>query len=175
MNTVDFLGFNPDEVEPAKSFDGGNKAIPEGNYKMVASKCAFVTNKDNAGKHWKFDFTVADGDFVGAEITERFNVVNRNTQAATIGQRQLAGYLETIGVKNPKSESDMLNIAFTGYVKCRKNHWTNKAGEKVESTQNYLARIDKWNFTEKVAAASSATPAEPETEIADDTPPWDET
>ena len=185
----DFLGFNPETTESAESFEGRKKAIPEGDYKMVATECKRVTNKNGNGFHWWFSYAVIAGEHAGYTIEHRYNINNSNAIAERIGRSQLKRFLEVIGILNPTSEADMLNIAFMAHVKCEKRDWTNKDGEKVVSIQNVIAKIDPLNSatsattggaTATANAANATTggtsPSTPTATAAtpdDDTPPWE--
>ena len=141
MSIVDFLGFDPSETEAIENFEGKQPAIPEGEYKAVASMAERKRNKAGDGWYWEFVFTVVEGEYKGRTITHYFNMMTRNEIATRIGQGQMKRLLIALGNLTPRNEADMLNIPVRLCVKCVKNTYT-KDGRQVEVINNTISRID---------------------------------
>jgi hypothetical protein len=138
---VDFLGFNPSETEAIENFDSKQPAIPEGEYKAVASQAERKRNKAGDGWYWEFVFTVVEGEYKGRTITHYFNMMTRNEIATRIGQGQMKRLLIAINNLTPANEAAMLNVPVRLCVKCVKNTFT-KDGREVEVINNTISRID---------------------------------
>ena len=142
MSTIaDFLGFDPSETEAIENFEGKQPAMPEGEYKAVASKAERKRNKAGDGWYWEFVFTVIDGEYKGRTITHYFNMMTRNEIATRIGQGQMKRFLVAISNLAPKNEADLLGIPISLQVKCRKDTYS-KNGQQVETISNTISRID---------------------------------
>jgi hypothetical protein len=141
-NTIeDFLGFVPNEVEAAESFEGRLQPIPNGKYKSVAIKAEKKNNKAGTGWYWELTFSVLEGEYAGREVIHRFNIVNDNDAAAGIGRSQMKRFLDCIGNNNPKNEDDMLDIPLLIEVKCKESTFIDKSGQTRETINNEITQL----------------------------------
>ena len=168
MSTIhDFLGFDPATTETVDTFEGRPDPVPEGSYKMAATVARRQNNKNADGWFWYFEFTIIGGEYEGRIIIHRFNIINKNATAEQIGRGQMKKFLEVIGVPLPEDEDAMLGVAFVGTVKCKKDSFVGRNGEKIERINNEITRLDPLDGNEpKPQTAPTQEPA------GDDTPPW---
>lgn len=83
----------PNEVDP----DGGFEVIPAGDYRVQAVKSDLRATKDGNGQFLEFEFEILDGEYQGKHLWDRLNLVNANTQAREIAERQFSALCHATG------------------------------------------------------------------------------
>ncbi len=141
MSINEFLGFNPHETEAANSFEGGSEPIPEGEYKVVASKMERKNTKKGDGFGWSQELTVIEGEYEGRSVKHWYNIHNPSDTAEKIGRAQMKRFLDCIGVLEPEDEEAMLDIPFVATITCKKDSFM-KDGQSISFIKNEVSRID---------------------------------
>jgi Protein of unknown function (DUF669). len=171
MSTInDFLGFDPNATEAVDTFEGRPDPVPEGIYEMTAVTAKRTNTKSGDGWFWFMEFGILKGEYEGRTVAHRFNIVNKNETAERIGRGQMKRFLDVIGVTAPENEDAMLGIAFLGSVKCVKGSFLSKSGEKIDTINNEITRLDPLG---QATETKTQAPSQKKSQTADDeTPPW---
>jgi hypothetical protein len=115
---ADVLGhdFDTVNVPPAKGFD----PIPAGWYPLEIEKAELRDTKAGTGKYLWSEMTVLGEKYAGRKLFVRITLVNPNSTAEEIGQRQLASLGLACGLKSVGSTDDLLGKVVEGRVKITK-------------------------------------------------------
>ena len=94
MGDLSDLGFNADNVEPARS----REPVPAGDYMAMVMDANVNTTKAGTGKYLKLQFEIMGGKFAGRWIWTNINTQNPNSQAVEIGHAELSALCRAVGI-----------------------------------------------------------------------------
>jgi hypothetical protein len=155
---AELSGFDARTQKPMDSFD----AIPAGEYNAIAVESEFKPTKAGTGKLLQFVFQIIDGEYKDRKLWARLNLVNPNSTAVDLAQRELGEFCRAVGVPTPRDSAELHNKPVTLKVGIEKRKDT---GEDSNRIKGYLP------IGTKAAAPAPAAPASaPAT--APSTPPW---
>lgn len=148
-------GYNPNEVEAQTSFE----ALPAGDYVMLATAGEIKQTKAGTGSYVMLTNEVMEGEFKGRKVWSRFNVVNPNEQAVTIGRAQLKQLAEAINNADANDIQGFLDKPFTASV-------------TYKDDPKYGPSNDIKKYAPYVAGAQQATTTAPAQAASSDKPSW---
>ena len=156
------LNFNAEEVEPS-SYD----PLPEGNYQAVVTASEMKPTKNKDGAYLELAIEIINGPYQGRKLWDRLNLQNRNPQAATIAQQQLAALCRAINVMKVTDSSQLHNMPFMLKVKCKPRD----DGDGLANVVKGYASLPNTDGSSAFAASSSAGQTE-QNGVDEDAAPW---
>lgn len=105
----------PNEVEPT----GETVILPDGEYRVQAVKSEMRATKDGNGQYLWIEFDVLDGEYTGAKLWDRLNLVNQNTQAREIAERQFSALCHATGAIGVSDSEEIHHRPCMAVVKVR--------------------------------------------------------
>lgn len=96
-----FEGLNTEEHE--RSIGNGNSILPQGFYQLAVVRNMLKQNSDRAkdpqGKYVEVEFDViSPQNFSRRKYWEKFNIVNKNSDAVRIGKEHLSDLVQALGI-----------------------------------------------------------------------------
>ena len=140
-SNAEWLGFNPQETEAARSFRGVQEPIPSGKYQAVTTTAVRQHTKAGNGWFWELTFAIVEGQYKGRTVVHRFNMANPSEEAVAIGRSQMKRYLDAIGKPNPQNESDLCHTFVWIEIECKKSSYVNRKYQQVEGINNEIVEI----------------------------------
>jgi hypothetical protein len=100
------MGFNAETIEPAAP----RTIMPAADYLCHAVESEMRATRNGNGEYLWIEFVVLEGEHKGRRVWDRINLVNTNTTAVEIGQRQLSALCRACGVLQPKGSQELHSI-----------------------------------------------------------------
>lgn len=115
------INFNAENVTPAGSFE----PIPPGRYNVTITNSEMCDTKAGDGKYLKLTFKVLDEEYAGRLIWSNLNLVNKNSKAVEIAERELSALCHATEILNPEDSQELHGIPISAQVKIRpaKDGW----------------------------------------------------
>lgn len=117
--------FDATQVAPAASMD----VFPPGEYLMIVSEAEVKITKDGHGRIVETVNEIAEGEYAGRKIWDRFNYENKSAQAQEIGRRQLSSLCHAVGVLKLSDPQQLKNRLFRAVVKVVTEQKDEKTGK----------------------------------------------
>lgn len=92
---ADALTFDATAVEPSKP---RGDVIPNGKYRAHVTDSEIKPTTNGTGKYLLLVWEVLDGEYKGAKLFDRLNIVNANATAQEIAQRALSAVCHAVDV-----------------------------------------------------------------------------
>lgn len=105
----------PNEVEPTSDF----QILPEGEYRVQAVKSEMRPTKSGDGQYLWFEFEILDGEYANQRLWDRLNLVNQNTQAREIAERQFSALCHATGAIGVSDSEEIHHRPCIAVVKVR--------------------------------------------------------
>lgn len=96
--------FNPNEHEAMRDFS----PLPEGDYLAHIVKSEMKPTKNPGGQYLQLEFQIDSPGYAERKVWTRLNLVNANSNAVEIAERELKSICDAIGT-GPISDSDILH------------------------------------------------------------------
>lgn len=109
-------GFDANQVEPATDMS----VIPAGKYAALIVASEMKPTKAGTGEYLELTFQIIEGEFQNRQVWSRLNLINPNSTAVGIAQRDLSSICRAVGVMTPTDSSQLHNIPLTILVKVTK-------------------------------------------------------
>lgn len=97
------------DMTDAQELGEGFRIVPPGEYQVYMESSDFKDTKAGTGKYLECVLVVADGEYEGAKIFVRLNLINPNQQAVDIAKSQLRALCEAIVGQPFVNDSAMLH------------------------------------------------------------------
>jgi hypothetical protein len=97
------LNFNAAEVEPQQSFD----ALPVGRYEVIITDSEMKDTIAGTGQYLQLTFSVTGGQHDGRKLWSRLNLVNPNSTAVGIAERELSAICHCVGIITPADSEEL--------------------------------------------------------------------
>ncbi|MEO0437912.1 MAG: DUF669 domain-containing protein [Pseudomonadota bacterium] len=105
-------GFDASKVDPSDVLS----PVPDGNYPVVITESEFKDTKSGTGQYLQLTLEVIDGPMKGRKIWDRLNLVNQNSTAREIAERQLSQICHATGVLTPQDSVELHGKPLTAKV-----------------------------------------------------------
>lgn len=142
-----FIGsFNANDIEPADF-----SAIPAGDYTALISSSELRNTKSGDGQYLVLAFQIIDGQRKGRMLWHNLNLINSNTKAVEIAQKELSAICRATGamqIDNSEALHDRPMRITVDYIPA--------GNDKKGVYRDESNRIKKW-----VSLTAPATPAPP--------------
>jgi len=148
------LNFNANEVEPSKSFE----PIPAAKYPMIFTESEMKPTKNGKGEYLQFTAEVIEGEYQGRLVWVRLNLVNDNTQAVEIAQRELSAICHAVGIMNPKDSCELHDKPFIAKVGIQPASGQYDASNEIKDYEQYSGTTT--TETKEAAPAAKKKPWE---------------
>lgn len=100
---MDLSNFNVSTVDITNRFE----ALPAGDYVVMITASQEKPTKAGTGKYLELTLEIQSGPMQGRKLWDRLNLVNQNSKAVEIAQRNLAQICHAVGVMAPKKSDDL--------------------------------------------------------------------
>lgn len=102
--------------------------VPAGDYLMKIVKSEIKETKAKTGKYISFEIDIIQGEYKGRKVWTNLNIINPNTVAVEIAQKELATICRACGKSAIQDTNEVHNIPFIGSVKFvnAKGSWPEK-------------------------------------------------
>ena len=144
--------FNANDIEPADF-----SALPSGIYTALISNSEFRNTKSGDGQFLVLAFQIVDGPKKGRLLWHNLNLINSNSKAVEIAQRELSAICRACGVMQIDNSDRLHNLPMRITVEFIPAGPDRKGVHREESN-----RIKKWegmNGATPSVAAAHTTPA----------------
>lgn len=149
-------GFDASQVPEQEDFE----AIPPADYVAIATASEMKPTKNGKGQYLQVTFEVLDGAFKGRKLWARMNLVNENTKAQDIAQRELGALCRAVGVLKPNDSAELHNKPLTLTVDTELNDKGKEQNVvKKYTALNGQAPVVNTAFASAPATAPAAAPA----------------
>ena len=169
MSEVDLSGFDANEQPEQEEF----KAMPEGDYVVLAVDSEMKANREGAGQHLHFTFEVIDGQYKGRKLFDRLNLINDNQAAVDNAKRALGAICRAVGVPKPRNNLELHNKPLVAVVKVELDKKDGKTErnviKKYKPVSDQSANV---GFAGTPAATPAANTPAAATPAASSAPPW---
>lgn len=148
-------------------------AMAVGWYTIMVEKAEVKPTKAGDGKYLKVQSVVVSETGKGRKLYRNFNLANKNQQAVEIGIRELVEFSRSLGVPNPKDESELIDKVVEVYVEIDPKNETENRYRKSRP----IGGAPQQQGTAKTAPPSTvtapvATSTTPETAATAAKKPW---
>jgi len=93
--------FDASQVTPQGSYE----VIPAGDYPAMITRSDMKDTKSGTGKYLELEIDLQDGS--GRKLWDRLNLINQNSKAVEIAQRQLSSICHAINVLNVQDSEQL--------------------------------------------------------------------
>jgi hypothetical protein len=124
---ADLMGFDANQVEPAKGFE----LIPSGDYVAVIVNSEMKTTNDGTGEYLKLEINILDGEYKGRKLWENLNLNNKSTQAVEIARGTLSAICRAVGIMRPKDSAELHNLPMRIKIAIKKDKGTGELQNKI--------------------------------------------
>lgn len=147
--------FDATQVEPGSAMT----ADPEftGWHLMQFVESQWKAAKSNNGEYLELVAQVIGGKYNGRKLWKRLNLVNVNTQAVEIAERELSAICHALGVLRPQDSVELHNRPFMGNVVFKPA--TDKGGAVNEIAQNAFKPADGAAMAQPQVSRAAPAPA----------------
>jgi hypothetical protein len=147
--------FDATQVEPGSAMT----ADPEFNgwHLMHIVDSQWKAAKSNNGEFLELTVQVIGGKYNNRKLWKRLNLVNVNTQAVEIAERELSALCHALGVLRPSDSAELHNRPFMGNVVFRPA--TDRGGAVNEIAQNAFKPADGTAMAQPQTSRAAPTPA----------------
>ena len=126
-----------------------------------------VKSSQTGGTYVEFTYRVCEGEAVGRQVRDRFNIVNISQEAARIGKQQLIALADAVGIIDPCDTDPFIGKHVQAKVAVR-------PGDERYSESNEVKGYKKYEgpFTAPTAPNVSAPSAPAQTSAPSAKPSW---
>lgn len=142
---ADLMGFNANEVEPAKDFS----PLPGGEYIAAIVDSSMATTQAGTGQYLKLEIEILEGQYRGRKLWENLNLQNPSAQAVEIARGTLSAICRATGIMTPKDSAELHNLPMRIKVAIKKD----KDGE----ARNRITKYESKNATSTATAGAGTT------------------
>lgn len=171
------------DMSDAQELGAGFRVVPPGEYQVYIESSDFKKTKSGTGEFLELVLVVGDGEYEGAKIIVRLNLINSNQIAVDIAKSQLRALCEAIVGQPFVNDSAMLHsrlfFALVDNVAMNKDDQNSKRSNEVIFRKGSIRSINSASVVKPVVAAPVAM-AQPVQQAAPDPvvtpgtgkPPW---
>lgn len=163
-----YIGLNPSEHE--RTAPTGGNPLPAGLYTGVITRTQLKDTKDSTGKYLEVEFDISGPpEFSNRKFWDRFNIINRNSDAIRIAKQQLGDLTIACGLESLTDDTDLHGKEVTLVLKVRPATKNQDGSDKFQATnecQKYWpvgATLDDhnaWMKSSKKGGAVNAAPTQ---------------
>ena len=107
--------FKVAEAPESTTFD----VLPAGDYVVTVTESEMKPTKKSGGEYLMLTLEVLEGAHKGRRLWSRLNLVNENTTAVEIAERQLADLCRAVGKEEVEDSEDLHDTPVVAVVKVR--------------------------------------------------------
>lgn len=165
--------FDATSVNPTPVFE----LIPENDYIVAVTDSEMKPTNNKDGEYLNLTLEVLDGPYKGRMIFDRLNLVNKNTKAVEIAQRQLSQICHAVGVLRVNDSAELHNRPMIARVGTEPGGDKPSGGKyadknKITSYKPLQPGTAAPSAPAAKTAATAAAPSTPAPATASAIPPW---
>lgn len=166
---IDAMGreYNEEDQKPSTF-----AALAVGWYGIMVEKAEVKPTKAGDGMYLKVQSVVVSEPGKGRKLFRNFNLANKNQQAAEIGIRELVEFSKSLGVHNPKDESELIDKVCEVYVEIDPKNETENRFRKSRPMGGAPQQAPAKTAPSATATATAAKSTAPATAATAGKKPW---
>tara|TARA_R110000824_G_scaffold82382_2_gene206468 strand:+ start:7810 stop:8277 length:468 start_codon:yes stop_codon:yes gene_type:complete len=94
-------------------------SLPPGDYVCIVTESEMKPTKKPGGEYLMLSLEVVEGKYKNRRLWSRLNIVNANSAAVEIAERQLADLCRAVGRTEISDSNELHDVPFTAVVKVR--------------------------------------------------------
>lgn len=162
--STNLMGFDAEKQAPMDTFE----AIPEGEYKAIITDSEMKPTKSGTGQYLQMTIEIVEGEYKNRKLWSRLNLINDNTTAVELAQKELSSICRAVGILRPRDSAELHGKPIVIKVGTEKRKDTGDITNRIKGYEPLGTTAVTTTTTAPAPTPVPAAPAKP----AAATPPW---